>query len=141
MSKTRRIIAATCAVALLAGTGAAIAADGSSQITVHAPTQLKPGRTAPFDAPGVKAIRRGHPIPAGYVLVGQQVDVQLGAKTSGAALRFTCPDNKRLKTFGVTGQSGFFAPQNYGDHHTTNVMSFPPPHLRQASGTVYAVCR
>jgi hypothetical protein len=89
----------------------------------------------------VKAIRRGKPIPAGYVLVGQQVDVQRGAKTAGAALRFTCPGGKRLKTFGVTGQAGFFAPQNYGDHKTTNVMSFPPPHTQQASGTVYAVCR
>jgi hypothetical protein len=141
MSKSSRIIAAGCAVAVLAGTGAAIAADGSSQITVHAPTQLKAGQTAPFDAPGVKAIRRGKPIPDGYLLIGQQVDVQLGAKTAGAALRFTCPDAKRLKTFGVTGHAGFLAVQNYGDHKTTNIMSFPPPHLRHASGTVYAVCR
>jgi hypothetical protein len=141
MSKSSRIVAAVCSVALLAGTGAAIAADGSSQVTVHAPTQLTAGQTAPFDAPGVKAIRRGKPIPAGYVLVGQQVDVSLGAKTAGAALKFTCPDAKRLKTFGVTGHAGFFAPQNYGDHRTATIMSFPPPHLRQASGTVYAVCR
>jgi hypothetical protein len=141
MSKTSRILAAACAMALLAGTGAAIAADGSSQITVHAPTQLKAGETAPFDAPGVKVIRRGKPIPAGYVLVGQQVDVQRGAKTAGAALRFTCPGAKRLMTFGVTGDAGFFAPQDYGDHRTASIMSFPPPHLQQASGTVYAVCR
>ena len=45
MSKSSRIIAAACAMALLAGTGAAVAADGSSQITVHAPTQLKAGQT------------------------------------------------------------------------------------------------
>jgi hypothetical protein len=141
MSKTARIIAAVCAVALLAGAGAAIAADGSSQITVHAPTQLKAGQTAPFDAPGVKAIRRGKPIPAGYVLVGQEVDVTRGAKTAGAALKFTCPEGKRLKTFGVTGQAGFLADRNYEDHKTTNIMSFPPPRVQQASGTVYAVCR
>ena len=90
---------------------------------------------------GVKAIRRGKPIPAGYVLVGQKVEVQRGAETAGAALRFTCPDGKRLKTFGVTGQAGCLASQNYEDHRTTNVMSFPPPHQQQASGTVYAVCR
>ena len=124
---------------LLAGTGAAVAADGSSPITVHAPTQLKAGQTAPFDAPGVKAIRRGKPIPAGYVLVGQKVDVQRGVKTAGAALKFTCPEGKRLKTFGVTGHAGFLAAQNYEDHKTANIMSFPPPHLQQASGTVYAV--
>jgi hypothetical protein len=75
------------------------------------------------------------------VLVGQQVDVQRGAKTAGAALRFTCPEGKRLKTFGVTGHAGFLAAQNYEDHKTTSIMSFPPPHLQQASGTVYAVCR
>ena len=139
MSKTSRIIAAACAVALLAGTGAAIAADGSSQITVHAPTQLTAGQTAPFDAPGVKAIRRGKPIPAGYVLVGQRVDVQRGARPP-AALKFTCPgqapeDLRRHRPRRVPRR------QNYGDHRTANVMSFPPPHLQQASGTVYAVCR
>ena len=69
-----------------------------------------------------------------------KAEVQRGAKTAGAALRFTCPDGKRLKTFGVTGHAGFLASQNYEDHRTTNVMRFPPPHQQQASGTVYAVC-
>ena len=134
MSKSSRIVAAVCSVALLAETGAAIAADGSSQITVHAPTQLKAGQTAPFDVSGVKAIRRGQPIPAGYVLVGQQVDVSLGAKYAGAALKFTCPDAKRLKTFGVTGHAGFFAPQNYGDHRTATIMSFRPRTCARRAG-------
>ena len=75
------------------------------------------------------------------MLVGQQVDIARGAKTAGAALKFTCPDGKRLKTFGVTGKAGFLASQSYEDHRTTNVMSFPPPNTQQASGTVYAVCR
>ena len=141
MSNTSRILAAACALALIAGTGAAIAADGSSQITVHAPTQLKAGQKAPFDAPGVAVIRQGKPIPKGYVLVGQQVVITRGAKTAGAALRFTCPGGKRLQTFGTTGDAGFFAPQDYGDHRSTSVMSFPPPHAQQATGTVYAVCR
>jgi len=51
-------------------------------------------------------IREGKPIPRGYVLVGQQVDIQRGAKTAGAALRFTCPGAKRLMTFGTTGDAG-----------------------------------
>jgi hypothetical protein len=141
VSTSRRIIAATAAVALLAGAGAAIAASGDSTITVSAPTQLTAGQKAPFDAPGVKSIRQGKPIPAGYVLVGQKVDVQRGAKLAGAALTFKCPGNKVLKTFGVTGQAGFLALRNYSDHHTTDVMSFPPPHTQHATGTVYAVCR
>jgi hypothetical protein len=69
---------------------------------------------------------------------GQQVDIQRGAKTAGAALRFICPGAKRLVTFGTTG---FFAPQDYGDHRSTSVMNFPPPRARQSTGTVYAVCR
>jgi hypothetical protein len=143
MSKPRRIIAAVGAVALLAGAGTAIAvaADGASQITVGAPTQLAAGQKAPFDAPGVKAIRRGQPIPKGYVLVGQKVDVTRGAHLAGAALKFTCPDNKVLKTFGVTGKAGFLALRDYPDHHSTDIISYPPPNVQHASGTVYAVCR
>src|SRR6266542_1411477 len=141
MSKTRRIIAAAGVVALLAGAGAAIAADGASTITVSAPTQLTAGQKAPFDAAGVKAVRRGKPIPSGYVLVGQQVDVERGTHLAGAALKFTCPGDKVLKTFGSTGQAGFQIDRAYVNHHTTYGLSFPPPHVQHASGTVYAVCR
>jgi hypothetical protein len=100
-----------------------------------------PRRPAGPDPGDTSPARPRKPIPAGYVLVGQQVDVQRGAKTAGAALKFTCPDGKRLKTFGLAGHAGFLAAQNYEDHKTTNIMSFPPPHKQQASGTVYAVCR
>lgn len=141
MSKSRRIIAAAGAVALLAGAGAALAADGDNTITVAPPTQITAGHKAPFDAPGVKAIRRGKLIPKGYVLVGQKVSITRGAHLAGAALKFTCPDDKVLKTFGVTGHAGFLALRDYPDHHTTDIISYPPPHLKQASGTVYAVCR
>jgi hypothetical protein len=142
MSKTARIIAVACALALLAGAGAAIAADGSSQITVHAPTQLRAGQTAPFDAPGVKAIRRGKPIPRGYQLIGQQVQITRGAKTAGAALLFRCPQGKTIRTFGVVGNAGFSAvDRNYPGHRQTTIVSFPPPRIATATGTVYAVCR
>jgi len=75
------------------------------------------------------------------VLVGQKVEVQRGTHLAGAALDVKCPGNKVLKTFGTTGQVGFYAPRDYSDHHTTDIISFPPPHLKQASGTLYAVCR
>jgi len=51
------------------------------------------------------------------------------------------PRGQAPETFGVTGHAGFLAAQNYEDHKTANIMSFPPPHVQQASGTVYAVCR
>ena len=100
------------------------------------PSSWEPRHVEDLSHPRRRLCRR-----TGYVLVGQQVDVQRGAKTAGAALKFTCPEGKRLKTFGVTGHAGFLAAQDYEDHKTTSVMSFPPPHLQQASGTVYAVCR
>ncbi len=143
MTKHRRIAAAIGCVAAVAaaGTGAAIAADGATAIQVQAAATLGPGQTAPFDAPGVKAIRRGKPIPSGYRLIGQQVDITRGAKSAGAALSFRCPEGKRLRTFGVVGNAGFFAPSTYVAHRQTTVMSFPPPRLAHATGTVYAVCR
>ena len=84
-------------------------------------------------------MRRGH--PGGLPQRGRQTRSCCYQSSQPPALKFTCPGTKRLKTFGVTGHAGFFAPQNYGDHRTAGVMSFPPPHLQQASGTVYAVCR
>jgi hypothetical protein len=142
MSKSRQIIVATAAVALLAGGGAAaLAASGDTTVTVSPPTQLTAGQKAPFDAPGVKAIRRGKAIPKGYVLVGQKVEIKRGAKSAGAALKFACPDNKVLRTFGVTGQAGFLALRDYPGRHTTDIISYPPPKVQDAVGTVYAVCR
>ena len=141
MLAPHKTIAAAVAIAALAAGGVSIAADTATQITVEPVASLSAGDTSPFDAAGVKAIRGGKAIPSGYVLVGQKVTNTRGQAGAGAALYFRCPDAKRLKTFGVTGHAGFFAPQNYGEHRTANIMSFPPPHLRQASGTVYAVCR
>lgn len=137
-----RLAAIAGSVALLAGTGTAVAAfTGSTEITVEPKTTVQAGEIAPFDAPGVRSIRRGKPIPSGYVLVGQTVVVKRGKNVAGAALSFTCPGTKRLKTFGTTGSAGFLAPRSYVDHRRTQVISFPNPKLAQSSGTVYAVCR
>jgi hypothetical protein len=144
MTKHRRIAAALGCLAAIgaAGAGAAVAADGATQIQVRAVATLGPGRTAPFDAPGVKAIRRGKPIPSGYRLIGQQVDITRGAKSAGAALTFRCPQGKTLRTFGVVGNAGFTATsRNYPGHRQTTIVSFAPPQLQHATGTVYAVCR
>jgi hypothetical protein len=141
MIKHRRLIAILSCVTALAAAGAAVAADGATDIKVTAAPTLTAGQTAPFDAPGVKAIRRGRPIPAGYRLIGQQVDITRGAKSAGAALTFRCPEGKRLRTFGVVGNAGFFAPLAYVRHRQTTIVSFPPPRLAHATGSVYAVCR
>jgi hypothetical protein len=146
MFKRTRLIAAIGCVAALGGAGAAMAADGPTQIAVADAPSITAGQTAPFDAAGVRAIRRGKPIPRGYVLVGQTVDITRGtrggnAKSAGAALSYRCPGTKRLRTFGVVGNAGFFAPTDYVRHRQTSVFSFAPPTLDHATGTLYAVCR
>ncbi len=142
MIKHRRLVAALGCLAAVGGAGVAVAADGATDIKVTAAPTLGAGQTAPFDAAGVKAVRRGKPIPAGYVLVGQTVDIQRGARSAGAALTFRCPGTKTLRTFGVVGNAGFSAvDRNYPGHRQTAVMSFAPPRLAHATGTVYAVCR
>jgi hypothetical protein len=144
MIKHRHLFAVLgCVTAVAAaGAGAAVAADGATDIKVTAAPTLTPGRTAPFDAPGVRSIRRGKPIPAGYRLIGQQVDITRGSKSAGAALTFRCPQGTTLRTFGIVGNAGFSATnRNYRGNRQTTIVSFAPPTLDHATGTVYAVCR
>ena len=142
MIKHRRLVATLGCLAAVGSAGVAVAADGATDIKVTPAPTLGAGQTAPFDAAGVKAVRRGKPIPRGYILVGQTVDIQRGAKSAGAALTFRCPQGKRLRTSGVVGNAGFTAvDRNYPGHRQTAVLSFPPPRLAHATGTVYAVCR
>ena len=142
MIKHRRLIATLGCVTALGAAGVAVAADGATDIKVTAAPTLGAGQQAPFDAAGVRAVRRGKPIPAGYQLIGQQVDITRGAKSAGAALTFRCPVGKTLRTFGTVGNAGFTAAnRDYPGHRQTTILSFAPPRLDHATGTVYAVCR
>lgn len=100
---------ATVAVAVaVAATGAiaAGAAEGDAQISVGPQVTLKAGQTAPFDAGGVRAVRRDKPIPSGYVLVGRKVTIDRGTSGSvGAAFKLSCPSGKTARTLGGTGQT------------------------------------
>jgi hypothetical protein len=91
-----------------------------------------------LDVAGVKVIRCGKTIPAGYVLPGLKVTIKRGRVAAGASLHFTCPDNKRLKSFATDGEAGFASRQSYVDHRSAWVESF---RTRDGSGIVYAVCR
>ena len=145
MFRHRTLIAATAAACALGSGAAAFAADGApapSRVTVTPAPTLKAGDMPPGDVPGVRAIRRGKPIPAGYVLVGQTVAATRGATAAGAYLRFRCPDAKRLRSFVASGRVGFVADRTYAGHRETFVGSFPPfGKDTQVSGTLYAVCR
>jgi hypothetical protein len=137
MTKSRLIAAVTTAAILAGGTGTALAQQqGDVTITVGPKTVLAAGDTAPFDAAGVRAIRRGQPIPNGYQVIGRKISGYSGGV--GAAIRFTCPDGKRLKTFGTTGRAGFLADREYVNHRQTTIISIG---RTGDSGTIYAVCR
>lgn len=139
MRTASKSIAALAAAAALGVTGiAGAASSGPTQVIVEPAATLKAGDKAPFDAPGVRVIRRGKPIPAHYVLVGRKVTIKRGKIPAGATLFFKCPDGKRLKTFATTGRAGFTAYRNYVNHRQTYVSSYSG---RDATGTVYAVCR
>ena len=136
MSKPRILAALTVAAIAVGGTGTALAqAEGDTTVTVGPRTVLVAGETSPIDAPGVRAIRKGQDIPSGYRLIGRTVSGS--ADGVGAAIRFTCPDGKRLRTFGTTGGAGFSMTQNYVNHRSTVITSIGG----NGSGTVYAVCR
>lgn len=149
--KTTTFAAAALATAALGAGGTALAQTGGAggtptAIQVSPAPSIGAGATAPFDAPGVKAIRRGKPIPAGYVLIGYRIQVHRGTKMAGAALRFLCPDGKRLASFGTIGNAGFAADRNYVHHRLTFVTSWPNMRdragnpINDADGKLYAVC-
>jgi hypothetical protein len=144
-TRTRSVAAALATVAALGAGGTALAATGAgpapTTVTVAPAVTLTAGATSPFDAPGVKAIRRGKPIPAGYVLPGFTIKVDRGAKMAGAALRFACPDGKRLRTFASTGHAGFSSDGQYVGHKAAWVTSTPSAANAGTTGTLYAVCR
>jgi hypothetical protein len=137
-SSSRPIAALAAAVAAGISGIASAAPEGPTQVTVEPAPTLTAGATAPFDAAGVKAIRRGKPIPAGYVLIGQRITIKRGAVPAGATLFFKCPDGKRLKTFDTSGTAGGTAYYEYRNHRQTYISSFSN---FDATGTLYAVCR
>lgn len=133
------LLTASILAAGAAAAGTAGALDGDTTVTVGPPKPLTAGATAPFDAAGVKAIRRGKPVPAGYVLVGRTVTTKAGTGAAGAAIRLTCPAGKTLRTLGATGKAGLQIGRTYLGKRATNVMSLDG--RGDTSGTVYGVCR
>jgi hypothetical protein len=139
MRASPKRITALAATGVLAMSATAVAApDGPTQVTVEPAATLTAGDISPFDAPGVKTIRRGKAIPEGYVLLGQKVTVKRGKLTAGASLFFKCPASKRLKSFATTGDAGFSARTTYVNHRQTYIDSV---RNIDAIGAVYAVCR
>ena len=126
-----------------AGTAAAAEGDGDAQITVGPQVTMSAGETAPFDAAGVRAVRRGSPIPDGYVLVGRRVTIDRGTSGSvGAVFKLSCPSGKTARTLGLTGENG---PSLLGDRYVgrrdVRIAVWSPPRSPRSTGMSYVVCR
>ena len=103
---------------------------------------LSAGDVSPVDGPGVKSIRRGKPIPAGYKIVARDVILTRGSQAGWGAFRMQCP--KGTLTLTLAGRGGV-GPQLVGKYHTTyvTVIADYGPAVKPGqtvSGTDYLIC-
>lgn len=66
---------------------------------------------------------------------------QRGIPSAGAALFFRCPDAKRLRRLGETGDVLAAADRPYVGHRETWVHTDPGTNGKPISAIAYAVCR
>jgi hypothetical protein len=141
-------LAVVGAVAAAAGTALAAEQGTDSQITISPRTVVaSAGQTSPVDVGGVRAVRAGKPIPAGYVLIGRHVKFTRGTEVGYGALTMRCPSGKTLRGLARQGQVG---PQVVRDTHYPGKRSVDlivtydanrTPVGGTAEGTVLALCR
>jgi hypothetical protein len=137
------VVALLVAALAITATSALGAGKTDTVVTIKPARELAAGSISPFDAAGVKAIRRGKPIPAGYRIVARDVSIARGSQAGWGAVRLQCPKGTKTRTLARTGQVG---PQLVGKYHSTFVYALVDdgPSVKPgqtASGTVYLVCR
>jgi len=100
MSTSHTLLVAAVASLL---TGVAVAGaqsgPGDTSVSVSPPVLLSNPARSPADFGGVSAVRRGKPIPKGYVAVGHRVTVTAGSRKVYPAFTIACPRGKTLRTF------------------------------------------
>lgn len=151
MSSRLRILISlgvVAALAALAGTALAAGQGTDSQVTVSSRAVVAAaGQTSPVDVGGVRAVRAGKPIPAGYVLVGRHVKFVRGSEAAYGALHMTCPAGKTLRGLARQGQVGpqVYRGTNYSGKRSVDVIvdfnANKTPVGATAEGDVLALCR
>jgi len=141
-------LAVVGAVAAAAGTALAASQGTDSQVTISPRTVVAAaGQTSPVDVGGVRAVRAGKPIPAGYVLVGRHVKFTRGTEAGYGALTMRCPSGKTLRGLARQGNVGpqVYRDVNYPGKRSVNVIvDYDANHTPvggTAEGTVLALCR
>jgi hypothetical protein len=149
-TRVRILLALAVVGAVAAAAGAALAAEQGtdSQVNISPRTVVaSAGQTSPVDVGGVRAVRAGKPIPAGYVLVGRHVKFTRGSEVGYGALTMRCPSGTTLRGLARQGQIG---PQVYRDTRYPGkravdvIVTYDANHTPvggTAEGTVLALCR
>jgi hypothetical protein len=152
MITSPRLIATIAAAGALAAAGTAVAQQGGpsvdSQITVGSRTVVAaPGDTSPVDVGGVRAIRRGKPVPSGYRLIGRKVTFVRGTEAAYGYMTMRCPAGKTLRGLASQGGAGFAVQRtrNYVGRPSVDLFTFfnanRTPVGKTVSGTILAACR
>jgi hypothetical protein len=151
MFSSPRILTSLVAAGALAAGGAAtaVAADpgADTQISISSRTTVaSAGQKSPVDVGGVRAVRGGRDIPAGYVLIGRHVKITRGTQAAYGALTMRCPAGKRLRGLANQGKVGFSViGRGYVGKRFVDVLATFNANLTPAGqtveGTILAACR
>lgn len=149
MPSSRSSAAASCAAAValaLAGTALA-ASEAVTTIDVSPRVHTAAPDESPADFPGVTRIRRGEPLPRGWIVVSRDVRIVRGDEAAYGALRMTCPKRRTWRSGTSRGDiaaSVLDRNARTGKRSVLVMATFSTAEIavgELASGTVYALCR
>jgi len=131
----------------VAATGSALAAGGPDTTIAVSPrvTTIAPA-VSPADFAGVSKVRKGRPLPRGWVVVGRDVRITRGGEVAHAALRMTCPKGTTWRSGASTGDigAGVLDRSARGKRSLLVIATFSASDVRRgetAAGSVLALCR
>jgi hypothetical protein len=138
--------AAACAVAALALAGPAIAAHAADTTIVVSPReQAVAPAVSPVAFPGISVVRKGAPLPRGWVVVRRDVKITRGDELASGAFRMTCPKARTWRSGTANGNILASVLDRSPRKRSVLVLAtFPArevPAGETAAGTVFALCR
>ena len=139
--------AAACTAAALALAVPAIAAQPAADTTivVSPREQLAARAVSPVDFPGISVVRKGQPLPRGWVVVRRDVTITRGAEVASGAFRMTCPKRRTWRSGTASGDILASVLDRSSRKRSVLVLaSFPARDVQTgetAAGTVFALCR